>query len=165
MKKLFIIALLALSLTACGRERSAINLSGNMKLFSAREYTIELPEECENTASELVEIAAQYEGCSVTVVSMPIDQATLSENKTEFAGYMESMGYNLTVTDYEKTEINGLDAYRADYSLEKTNITQFTFAAGDIAYVATYARPGDVGKDIDEKFIEGLESFELKMEE
>lgn len=165
MKKLFIIALLALSLAACGGDRGDIALSGEMKLYTAREYTIELPEECENTASELVEIAAQYEGCSVTVVSMPIDQATLSESKKEFTEYMEAMGYNLTVTDYKKSKINGMDAYRAEYSLEKTKITQITFAAEDIAYVATYARPADVSKDIDEIFIEGLESFELKMED
>lgn len=165
MKKLFIIAMLALFLASCGGGRGDIELSGDTKLYTAREYTIELPEECENTASELVEIAAQYKGCSVTVVSMPIDQATLSDSKKDFTEYMEMMGYNLTVTDYKKSQINGLDAYRADYSLEKAKITQITYAAGEVAYVATYARPANVDKDTDKLFIEGLKSFKLTEEE
>lgn len=172
MKKLFILALLTLSLSACGVKNSSnIDLSGNMTVYYGKNialqtsYSLELPEECENTTSELSELSAYYEGCTVSTVSMPADQATLCEDKEQFAQVMELLGYNLTVTDYDTyTTDDGIDAYRADYSLEKTKITQITYVSDDMAYVATYGRPEAVDKDTDKIFIKGLEAFKLEEE-
>ncbi|MGN1098201.1 MAG: hypothetical protein ACI4SS_04830, partial [Clostridia bacterium] len=160
MKKIFILALLTISLAACGRN-GGVQLSGNLRTESAKNYSIMLPEECEIVGSELSDLAAQYEGCSVAVVSMPLSQATVCDDKKEFSEVMEGMGYDLSVTDYEKETIGDFEAYRAEYALEKTKITQITYAAEDTAYVVTYARPKDVSKDTDEVFIKGMEAFEL----
>ena len=171
MKKLFILALLTLSLAACGgNKNSEINLSGEMTVYYGKNiplqtsYSIELPQECENTTSELSELSAYYEGCNVTVVSMPADQATLCEDKEQFTQVMDAMGYNLTVTDYDTYPTDGMNAYRADYELEKTKITQITYVDGGIAYVATYGRPETVDKTTDKIFIKGIEAFRLEEE-
>ena len=170
MKKLFILALLTLSLVACGNKNADIELSGEMTIYYGKNiplqtsYSILLPEECENTTSELSELSAYYEGCNVTVVSMPADQATICEDKDQFTQVMDAMGYNLTVTDYETYTAEGMNIYRADYELEKTKITQITYVADGMAYVATYGRPETVDKNTDEIFIEGIEAFKLEEE-
>lgn len=172
MKKLLIIALLALTLTACGgNKKSDIDLSGEMTVFYGKNialqtsYSIKLPKECENTTSELSELSAYCEGCTVSAVSMPADQATLCENKKQFAQVMEILGYNLTVTDYKTyTTDDGIKAYRADYNLEKTKITQITYVSDGMAYVVTYGRPETVDKGTDKIFIKGIEAFKLEEE-
>lgn len=161
MKKIFILALLTISLAACSASRSQVSLSGNMKAASAKDYSIMLPEECEVMGSEISDISAQYNGCSVAVVTMDAQQATVCADKAEFSQIMEGLGYNLSVTGYEKAAVGGRDAYIADYTLEKTKITQITYINSGTAYIATYARPADVGKDTDEIFIEGLKAFEI----
>ncbi len=159
MKKFFIAALLTLSLAACGSKVPV--LSGKMTTYSKKNYTVELPAECEEVSSELSDISAQYEGCSVAIVTVPLNQATVCSDKEEFSEVMESLGYNLSVKAYSKESPSGLDAYTAEYELEKTKITQVTYVDGDKAYIATYARPDDVGDETDKIFTEGLKAFRL----
>lgn len=160
MKKLIPVLILALCLAACGGGKT-VKLSGELKDCTAKNYTLKLPVECEAVASEISDLSASYESCSVAVVSMPLEQTVVCEDKKEYTDCMEALGYNLEVTDYEKTEINGLQAYRAEYILGESRVIQTTFAHDGTAYIATYACPSDLSTDADEVFLEGINSFEI----
>ncbi len=162
MKKIFILALLTLSLAACSGGKGEVTLSGKLKSFSAEGYTISLPEECQTVDSEITGLSAQYEGCSVTVASMPADQATICDDRKQFTQAMDAMGYDITVEDYTKGKLGGMDAYTAEYALDKSDITQITYLDGETAYIVTYLRPQDIGDEADEVFLDGIKTLELE---
>lgn len=161
VKKIILIFALAVCLSCCGNKGTEVELSGGLTEYSAKNYTIKLPEECEVIASEVSDLSAQYGGCSVAVASMPLEQAVICESKEDFQAQMDALGYNMETENYEKKEINGMEAYYAEYIMEKTKITQITYVVDDIAYTVTYVRPADISGNADKIFIEGMENFSL----
>lgn len=161
LKKIIAIAAGIAVLSGCGGDE--INFSGTMEEFAAKNYTISLPEECSVIASEISDLSAVAGNCSVSVVSAPKSQSIICEDKKDFREKMDSLGYNLTVEDYEKKEIDGTDVYAAEYTLGESKITQLTYVIGEEAYTATYARPKNSSKEADKLFKKGLET--LKIEE
>lgn len=162
LRKITIAAVAAFMLAGCGGGEGSLELSGELKEFSAKNYTISLPEECEVVASEISDLSATVGNCSVSVVSMPTEQATICENKKDFQKKMDSMGYNLKAKEYEKKEIDGVDVYAAEYILMESKIVQYTYIYGDTAYTVTYARPEKYDDSTDKIFEKGLETLKVE---
>lgn len=161
--KLMCGAILVLMLAGCGNSEKTVKLSGNLKEFAAKNYTISLPEECSVISSEISDLSASIEECSIAIVSMPTSAATICESKKEFKEKMDAIGYNLEVKDYDKDKIDGIDVYKAEYILGQSAIDQYTYVYGDTAYVATYARPEDYDQKVVDIFEDCLKT--LKVEE
>lgn len=164
LKKLTAAAALVFMLAGCGGEGDTLRLSGNLKEFSAKNYTINLPEECSVIASEIADLSATAGKSSVSVVSMPLSQTIICENKKDFQKRMDSIGYNLKAESYEKKEIDGVEVYAAEYVLEDSKITQLTYVCGDTAYAATYARPEKSDSETEDIFKKALESLKIDEE-
>lgn len=117
-------------------------------------YSVEYPSTytIESLSNEIdFVITDSVSNANVNILTSYIDPDEDVENWTqrEFMDSMAEQGFNISVTSFTHTTINGIKTIKAEYMFLGNSVTQIFYLTNDYNYIATYTKTPNTSSAVD----------------